>query len=224
MFTRARVPPVYSRAERISDAAVHAVGLATALVAVPVLVTLAAIWIGDAPTLIAALVYGVSLIAMLSCSAMYNIAPLPDRPGRKDLLRRVDQSAIYVKIAGSYTPFAVLTGTHMGFFLTGIWGAALAGASLILFGPERLKRPSLVLYLVIGWAGIFAGRPLIDSLTPAGFWLIFAAGLVYTCGVVFHLWEKLPFHNTIWHGFVVAASFVLYAALVVELWDRAPVG
>jgi hemolysin III len=221
MFTRARVPPVYSRAELISDAAVHAVGLATALVAVPVLVTLAAIWIGDATTLLAALVYGVSLIAMLSCSAMYNIAPLPDR---KDLLRRVDQSAIYVKIAGSYTPFAVLTGTHMGYFLTGIWGAALAGASLILFGPERLKRPSLVLYLVIGWAGVFAGRPLIDSLTPAGFWLIFAAGLVYTCGVVFHLWEKLPFHNTIWHGFVVAASFVLYAALVVELWDRAPVG
>jgi hemolysin III len=118
----------------------------------------------------------------------------------------------------------VLTGTHMGYFLTGIWGTALAGASLILFGPVRLKRLSLVLYLGIGWAGIVAGRPLFDQLTPAGFWLIFAAGLVYTGGVVFYLWEKLPFHNTIWHGFVVTASFMLYAALVVELWTRAPIG
>lgn len=220
MLTRPREPSVYSRAEVISDAAVHAVGLASALVAVPVLVTLAAVWIGDATTLIAALVYGLSLIAMLTCSAIYNIAPLP---AWRDFLRRMDQSAIYVKIAGSYTPFAVLTGTHMGYFLTGIWGAALAGASLILFGPERLKRPSLLLYLAIGWAGLFAGQPLIAQLTPAGFWLIVAAGLVYTGGVFFYLWEKLPFHNTIWHGFVVTASSVLYAAVVVELWNRAPV-
>ena len=70
---------------------------------------------------------------MFACSAMYNMVPLPDR---KDFLRRIDQSAIYVKIAGSYTPFAVLTGTHAGFFLTGVWGAALAGASLILFAPR----------------------------------------------------------------------------------------
>jgi hemolysin III len=221
MFARPRVPSVYSRAERLSDAAVHAVGLVVALVAVPVLVTLCAVWIGDATTLIAALVYGISLIAMLVCSAMYNIAPLPDW---KDFLRRMDQSAIYVKIAGSYTPFAVLTGTHMGYFLTGIWGAALAGASLILFGPVRLRRPSLVLYLAIGWAGLVAGQPMMAGLTPLGFALIVAAGTVYTAGVIFYLWEELPFHNTIWHVFVFAASFVLYAAVMVELWDRAPPG
>ena len=81
---------------------------------------------------------------MFACSAIYNLVSLP---GRKDLLRRIDQSAIYVKIAGSYTPFAVLTGTHAGFFLTGVWGTALAGASLILFGPTPLKWASILLYL-----------------------------------------------------------------------------
>jgi hemolysin III len=220
MFTRQRVPEVYSRAELLSDAAVHILGLISALVAVPVLITLAALWFGDATTLIGASVYGLSLIAMFTCSAIYNMSRLP---AWRDFFRRVDQSAIYVKIAGTYTPFAVLTGTHMGFFLTGIWGAALAGASLILFGPARLKRPSLLLYLGIGWAGLVAGQPLIHDLSPTGFALLLAAGTVYTCGVIFYLWEALPFHNPIWHVFVFAASFVIYAALVVELWERAPV-
>ena len=219
MFVRPREPVVYSRAERISDAAVHAVGLVAAFVGVAVLLTLAVLWSGETPILLAAGIYGLTLIAMFACSAMYNIAQMP---AWRDTFRRFDQSAIYMKIAGSYTPFAVLTGTHMGFFLAGVWSAALAGASLILFGSERMRRPALVLYLALGWAGLFAGQPLVTSLSPAGFSLILAAGLVYTAGVVFYLWERLPFHNTIWHVFVLAASFVLYAAIVVELWQRAP--
>ena len=158
------------------------------------------------------------MIAMFACSAIYNMVSLPDR---KDFLRRIDQSAIYVKIAGSYTPFAVLTGTHAGFFLTGVWGAALAGASLILFAPSRMKWASIALYLAMGWAVVLIGRPLIDGLTPTGLALILAAGVIYTAGLIFFLWERLPFHNTIWHVFVLAASFVLYAALLVELSDRA---
>ncbi len=220
MFVRTREPVVYSRAEIVSDAAVHAVGLVAALVGVVVLLTLATRWSGEARIVIAAGIYGLTLIGMFLCSALYNIAAPPER---RDTFRRVDQSAIYMKIAGSYTPFAVLTGSHMGFFLTGIWSAALAGAILILFGSERMRRPALALYLAIGWAGIFAGRPLFAGLSPEGFNLVLAAGLVYTAGVVFHLWERLPFHNTIWHVFVLAASFVLYAGLVVELAHRAPV-
>ena len=220
MFVRPRDPFVYSRAERISDAAVHAVGLVAAFVAVGTLLAIAALWIGETRVVLAAGIYGLTLIGMFACSAMYNIAP---PPAWRDTFRRVDQSAIYMKIAGSYTPFAVLTGTHMGYFLAGIWSAAFAGASLILFGSERMRRPALLLYLGIGWAGLFAGQPLVAGLSPAAFGLILSAGLVYTAGVVFYLWERLPFHNTIWHVFGLAASFVLYAALVVELWQRAPV-
>ena len=132
MFTRHRVPMIYSRAEILSDAAVHAVGIVSALIAAPVLVTLAAVWFGDPTTVAAARVYGLSLIAMFVCSAVYNLVALP---AWKDVLRRLDQSAIYVKIAGSYTPFAVLTGTHAGFFLAGVWGTAVLGASLIILSP-----------------------------------------------------------------------------------------
>lgn len=216
---RERLPMVYSRAEVLSDAAVHAVGLLSALIAVPVLVTLAAVWFGDPTTVAAAAIYGLSLIAMFACSAVYNLAPVPPW---KDFLRRVDQSAIYVKIAGSYTPFAVLTGTHAGFFLAGVWGTAVLGASLIILYPSRLKWASILLYLGLGWLGALIGAPMLAALSPAGFALIVAAGSLYTAGLLFFLWERLPFHNTIWHVFVLAASFVLYAAVLLELSGRAP--
>lgn len=209
-----RVPPIYSRAERLSDAAVHVTGIALGLIGVPVLVTLAAIRVWDAGTLTAVVVYGLTLICMLICSAIYQMS---QASGRRDFLRRLDQSAIYLKIAGTYTPFAVLTGTSAGVFLAGIWSAALAGAAMILFGSDRLRRPSLVLYLVIGWAGVVAARPVFDAIDPASFRLVLAGGCLYTLGVVFFLWERLPFHNTIWHVFVLAATALIYAAVVVEI-------
>ncbi len=218
MIARERVPMEYTRAELLSDAAVHVIGVAAALIAVPVLVTLAVVWFGDATTVGAALVYGASLLAMFVCSAANNMIRVP---ARKDMLRRIDQSAIYVKIAGSYTPLAVLTGTHAGLFLASLWGAALAGASMRMLSGARLKWPSILLYLGIGWAAAFFGGPLVSALTPTGFALILAAGGIYTLGVVFFVWESLPFHNTIWHVFVLTATFVLYAAVLVELAERA---
>jgi hemolysin III len=219
MLTRRRVPMVYTRAEILSDAAVHAVGLALAVIAVPVLVTLAAVRFGDPTTVVAAAIYGASLIGMFVCSAIYNHLALP---AWKDVLRRVDQSAIYVKIAGSYTPFAVLTGTHAGFFLAGVWGTAALGASLIIFSPTPVRWASFLLYLGLGWAGALVGGPMFAELSPLGFSLIVAAGSIYTAGLLFFLWERLPFHNTIWHVFVLAATFVLYAAVLLELTGRAP--
>lgn len=213
-----RVPAVYSRAEQRSDAAVHLAGVLFALVAVPVLVVLSARWSGDRLTVTAAAIYGFSLIAMVCCSAAYHMAPLP---AWKDTLRRADQSAIYIKIAGTYTPFAVLTGSHAGYFLTALWGAAMLGASLIVFSPGRVRWLSLALYLAMGWAGMLAGGSMLGALTPTAYALILAGGGLYTLGVVFFLWERLPFHNTIWHVFVLAASAIVYSAVVIELWERA---
>jgi hemolysin III len=220
MYTRQRVPPVYTRAELLSDAAVHAVGLVCAMIAAPVLVTLAALWFGDATTVAAAAVYGLALVAMFVCSTAYNHWALP---GWKDVLRRIDQSAIYLKIAGSYTPFAVLTGTHAGLFLAGVWGTAVLGASLIIFSPTPVRWASILLYLGLGWAGALIGGPMLSALSPMGFSLIVAAGSIYTAGLLFFFWERLPFHNTIWHVFVLAASFTLYAAVLLELSGRAPI-
>lgn len=219
-MARGREPVDYTRAEYLSDGVVHATGILSALIAVPVLITLAAVWFGDSGTVAAASVYGASLIVMLSCSAVYNMAGLPDW---HDFLRRVDQSAIYLKIAGAYTPFAVLSGASAGLFLTGVWGAAFAGVGLILFGPSRPRWPALLLYLGIGWAGVVWGGGILSQLSPVGHALVLVAGSLYSFGLVFFLWERLPFHNTIWHVFVLAASWLIYAAVIVELSGRAPV-
>lgn len=218
MLTRERVPLVYSRAELVSDAAVHVIGITCATIAVPVLI-LAALRAGDGATVAAAGVYGLCLIGMLAVSALNNMVQVSKR---KALYRRIDQSAIYLKIAGSYTPFAVLAGHHALAFLAGVWGAALTGASIRMLSARRLKWVSIALYLGIGWMGALLGGPIFAALTPEGVMLIVLAGAIYTAGVAFFVWEQLPFHNTIWHVFVLAASFVLYAAVMVELSGRIP--
>jgi len=212
--------PVYSRAERLVDGILHIAGLIAALVAVPVMIALAAVWYGDASTVAAASVYGASLIAMLACSAAYHLVR---RPRAKELLRRFDHAAIYVKIAGTYTPFAVLAaGANAASILAGIWSAAAAGLALKLAAPRRLEGLAIVLYLAMGWAVVAIGGPLIDRISTAALVLIFTGGGLYTLGVVFHLWRRLPFHNAIWHALVLAASFVLYAAVLVEVTRNAP--
>jgi hemolysin III len=211
-------PRPYSRAEYVSDAAIHVLGIGFALVAGPILVALAAWRIGDATTVTAVAIYAATLLAMLTCSALYNMIRMPDW---SDRLRRLDQSAIYLKIAGTYTPFVVLFPGSPG-FLAGIWAVAIAGASIIVFSAERRTLLAIVLYLGLGWAGVMWGQPLLSGLSPAGMVLLLTGGLLYTGGVAFLLWHRLPFHNTIWHVFVLAATCVCYAAIVVELMAAIP--
>jgi hemolysin III len=204
----------YSRAERLSDAAVHVTGVLVGLMAAPVIVTLAAVWEGAGRHLVAAIIYGVCLVAMLACSAVYHMTPAP---AWKDALRRLDQSAIYLKIAGTYTPFAVMTGPQAMPFLAGLWAAAAAGVSLKLLTARQLFGLTVALYLAMGWAAVVVGGPVLERMTPEGYRLVVTGGLLYTVGVAFLCWERLPFHNTIWHVFVLAASLTVYAAMVIEL-------
>jgi hemolysin III len=211
-------PRPYSRAEYISDAAIHVLGIGFALIAGPILVTLAAIRVGDATTVTAVAVYAATLLAMLTCSALYNMIRLPHWADR---LRRLDQSAIYFKIAGTYTPFVVLFPGTPG-FLAGIWATAIAGASIIIFSARKRTLVALTLYLGLGWAGVVWGQPLIARLSSTGIVLLLTGGILYTGGVAFLLWHRLPFHNTIWHVFVLAATCVCYAAIAVELLAAIP--
>ncbi|MCL5776389.1 hemolysin III family protein [Limibaculum sp. FT325] len=213
--TRSQPFPAYSRAEHIADAVLHVLGVVAALVAVPVLVTLAAVWHGSLPAVLAASVYGASLIAMFAFSAAYHLVR---HPGAKEILRRLDHAAIYVKIAGTYTPFAVLLGRdEAATILAGIWTAALVGLAIKVTAPRRLEALCLVLYLGMGWAALVVGGPIIEGLSEAGLILMVTGGALYTLGVVFHLWHGLPFQNAIWHALVLAASFVFYAAILVEV-------
>jgi len=208
MFHRA-----YTRAEYVSDAVVHVAGVALALVAVPALIVTAVILRGDAPSVLGTSVYGAALILMLLCSALYNIVQRPDWAG---ILKRLDHSAIYMKIAGTYTPFTLISGHGAGLTL-GLWGAALAGVALKVLAPHRFRWAGLALYLAMGWAGVIAGRALMEALPPPVIVLMITGGVLYTLGVIFYLWEKLPFHNTIWHVFVLVASLVFYAAVTTQV-------
>lgn len=205
----------YSRAEYISDAIVHASGIGAALIGGPLLIALAVLWSGDAGIVTAVSIYFATGLAMWSASAAYNLI---QRPAWVDRLRRMDQSAIYLKIAGTYTPFAVLAAGQAG-FLAGIWTVAAIGAVLILF-TSRFGWLAIPLYLGLGWAGALWGGPIVSGLSPLGFWLLVVGGVIYSSGIAFLLWERLPFHNTIWHVFVFLGSLACYAAIAAELWER----
>ncbi len=211
--------PHYSRAEYLSDAVIHVVGVVAAVSAVPVLVTLAVIWRGDASAVLGITVYGVTLIAMLAFSAIYNMVRHPDW---KWLLQRMDHSAIYLKIAGTYTPFVMLSGSSFGTFLAGLWAAALAGTGLKLFDPNRFRWVAISLYLGMGWAGLFAGWALFSQMSDPVLDLLLVAGGLYTFGVVFYLTDRMVFHNTIWHVFVLAATVLIFAAVTLHLSDMSP--
>ncbi len=202
---------VYSRAEYVSDAAVHVAGLFIVVGAVPVLIVLAALMRGDAAAVAGVSVYGATLVLMILCSALYNMIRRPDWTW---LLRRMDHSAIFLKIAGTYTPFVAVSGQGVG-LLAGLWGAALAGVALRAFAPGRSRPIAIALCLGMGWAGLAAGGALLAALPEAVVALMLVGGTLYTLGVIFHLWESLRFHNTIWHVFVLAATITFYAAVTV---------
>ena len=189
----------------------HAIGLGLALVAVVFLLDLTFESTQGLKTA-SVLIYVAGLLAMLGLSAAYNMWPVSPR---KWLLRRFDHSAIYLLIAATYTAFIAqmkVDMTTVGLLL-GIWSVAIAGMVLKLAFPGRLDRVSIGLYLLLGWSGMMAyeGFATLPMLTLV---LIGAGGLLYSVGVVFHLWERLRFQNAIWHGFVVIGAFCHYAAIL----------
>lgn len=203
----------YSRAEYLSDAVIHVSGVVIALVAVPVLITLTAFLHGNFAALLGISVYGVSLVAMVLFSALYNIIG----SGRWAwLLRRLDHSAIFAKIAGTYTPFVLLSGQN-GWLIVGMWAAAFVGMGLKIVSPTRFRWLGLALYLGMGWAGLAVGGPFLAALSPAVLTLIITGGILYSLGVLFYLFERLPFHYTAWHVMVLTASLVFYAAVMMQV-------
>lgn len=202
----------YDVGEIIADAIVHGVGVVAALIAVTVLIFYATVW-GTPGALAASWIYGIGLVASLGISFAYNIWP---HSPVKWVLRRFDHSAIFILIAATYTPFltAALPDTMVLANLVGIWCVAAFGIVLKCVWPGRFDKLSIILYLAMGWSGIILYSRLYDVLSLATLLLILIGGLIYTAGVIFHLWERLRFNTAIWHGFVVTAAGVHYAAVL----------
>ncbi len=200
----------YSRAERTSDLVLHVAALGIALGAVPVLIAVTLLWRRDAASVFGVSIYGLTLIAMLTASLLYNHA---GRPHMTALFRRIDMSAIHLKIAGTYTPFALLTGAGSG-LLAAVWSAALGAMAITLFRRNVSSGLAVLMCLCTGWAIIFGGWDILGALPRSVVALMLIGGVLYSVGTPFLLAWRLKFHNTIWHGFVVVASVVLYVAVL----------
>jgi hemolysin III len=198
------------RRELLADVAVHALGLALGA-AGGVAMLLAA----ERGQLLPVTVYLAGLLAMLACSTVYSVW----RSCRwRDWLRRLDHAAIFVMIAGTYTPLALRlpAGWAVG-LTTGVWTAALAGVAAKLLQPRRVEALSVALYLVLGWVGVIAIEPLLASLDRATLILLLAGGVVYSAGVIFHVAVHWPYARALWHGSVVIAAGIHYAAIMTLL-------
>lgn len=204
--------PTYARSERIADGTMHAVGVLGAIMGAVVLI----VWSSGQATAsqIAAIsIYGATLIATFVASAFYHMTPWESvRP----ILRRFDHAAIYLKIAGTYTPLVVLIGSGFAYAVLAIvWGLAVIGMVLKLFFWRTPGRFGPALYLIMGWLSL----ALIWSLWPivpvSAMMLIAIGGLLYTVGVPFYASETMKFSIAIWHGFVVAASACFFAAIAI---------
>ena len=208
--------PSYTRLERIADACVHAVSLLFS-VAAAVLLLIGAIGTLPLALFIGLIVYSIAMIGMFAASAAYNLV---SHAGVKEILRRLDHAAIFVMIAGSYTPFALVVGGAVGHaLLAAVWAIAAVGIVIKLRFPRRFDRISIVLYLFQGWIVVLALNSIIAALPSQALALLVAGGIVYTLGVAFHLMERLRFHNVIWHIFVLggaACQFVAVRAAVLS--------
>jgi hemolysin III len=208
------VSPQYSMRERVADGCVHVIGVSASLVA---LIALLIIGVRSETALLAVslTIYGLALVACFTCSAGYNLIARP--PKLKEVFRRLDHAAIFFLIAGTYTPFIVLKmGNAWGYgLLAVVWGMAAIGIAIKLFLPRFLEGLSTAIYLVQGWAVLAAWQPLTTALPGQVLTLLIAGGVLYTIGVVFHLWDRLPYQNAIWHGFVLSAATCHYAAVLV---------
>lgn len=202
----------YDRSELIADGVVHGVGLAFALIGVTAMIFYASVW-STSGQLIAAWIYGAGLVTTLSISFLYNLYPVSQT---KWFLRRFDHSSIFILIAATYTPFLQRGWDDPYLFgmLIGIWSIAIVGVLIKCVFPGRFDKLAILLYLAMGWSGVFAAGPLLSQLTETTMILILAGGVIYSLGVIFHVWEKLRFQNAIWHGFVVTAAAVHYSAVL----------
>ena len=180
----------------------------------PVLITLTAVLRPETHAIVGISVYGATLIAMLLCSALYNMFSVP---GWNGLLRRLDHSAIYIKIAGTFTAFVMLSEAGTLPLILLLWTAALAGVALKVIAPHRFEWLGFGLYIAMGWVGAAVGWPLFAAMSGPVLTLVILGGMTYTVGTLFYLRDMMPYHRTIWHVFVLIASGVFYAAVTTQM-------
>jgi hemolysin III len=169
--------------------------------------------VGDAWHVVGSSIFGATLIVLYTASTLYHSIRLPSA---KSVLRAIDHSAIFLLIAGTYTPFTLVNlRGPWGWTLFGVvWGCALAGILFRIVVGNRLRFVTVLLYVAMGWVVVVAAKPLLNSVEPGGILLMAAGGIAYTGGIVFYAWRRLPYHHAVWHVFVLAGSALHFFAVL----------
>jgi len=202
----------YSDREEWIHAISHGLGFIAALVG---LVVLLAATYDHGPTrhLMSVAIFGITLVVLYGSSTIYHGLPESDY---KRIFRKLDHIAIYLLIAGTYTPFVVIKMPDAAGWtvLAVVWGLAAIGITLELVRNSSTRRTSLGLYLLMGWLAVYALQPLFAILEPMSLALLVLGGLTYTVGVIFYAWHKLPYNHAVWHGFVLGGSTLHFASVI----------
>jgi len=209
-------PPPYVFREEVANSISHGLGLLLALVALPVLV-LTAIEVGSVRFLVGVSVFGGTMVLLYLASTLYHSIT---HEKAKQLFRVFDHTAIFLLIAGSYTPFAlgVLRGPWGWSLLAIVWTLAIIGITLKINRRTRHSRISIVLYVIMGWLAVVAVKPMVMLIPVPGILLILAGGLAYTGGLAFFAAQRIRYNHFIWHLFVIAGTTCHFFAV---LWYAA---
>ncbi|WP_127346210.1 PAQR family membrane homeostasis protein TrhA [Pseudidiomarina mangrovi] len=201
----------YSFGEEVAHALTHGVGAVASIIGLVVMLVWAVRY-GDNWHVVSAAVYGSSLILLYTASTLYHALPWPRV---KHFFQQADHAAIYVLIAGTYTPFLLvnLRGPWGWSLLALVWSIAILGVVIELVLKERKKWLSLTLYLGLGWMALIAINPMLDNVAANGLWLLLAGGLAYSLGVIFYVWKSLKYHHAVWHVFVLAGSVLHFLSV-----------
>lgn len=202
----------YSNREERLNSLTHGIGTVLAVMGMIVLIVLAALY-GDVWRVVSFTIYGICLVCLYLASTLYHGV---QQPRAKRIFRRLDHSAIYLLIAGTYTPFlmVVMRGTIGWFLLTIVWTMALLGIAFKVVFIGRYEKLATVGYLLMGWMCLLALREMVSTFPPWGLVGLFAGGVVYTVGVIFFVWERIPYNHAIWHLFVLGGSTVHFFTIL----------
>lgn len=202
----------YSKKEELANSITHGVGLALSLAALVILVSFASMK-GDPWKIISFSIYGASLIVLYTASTLYHSF---SNVKVKHYLKIFDHAAIYLLIAGTYTPFMlVMLRESIGWILFGVvWLLALIGMCFKLFFTGKFNVLSTIIYLLMGWMVAIAFKPMVQYIPEGGLYWLLAGGLSYSLGVIFYLWKRVPYHHAIWHIFVLGGSIFHFFAVL----------
>ena len=213
------MPAAYTPREELANRLTHGLGVIFSIAGLVLLVVFATLH-GDAWHVVSTAIFGGTLVLLYASSTLYH--SFGDEQ-RKRVLQKLDHAAIFLLIAGTYTPFVLVTlRGAWGWSLFGVvWSLAVIGVGLKLRFAGRFRFVSTLIYLGMGWLVMVAIKPLVAALPPGGLKLLMAGGLCYTGGAVFYLWKRLPYHHAVWHLFVLGGSACHWAAVFYYVIPRA---